>query len=92
MLGQQSEIVADWGKLPISVLPLTLAQTAKCAIGWPTRPSVQFEMRRLSVMGYLDRKCRSHTRLPLCHAMAIATLFLGVDSKLITNRPLVMPK
>jgi uncharacterized protein (DUF885 family) len=32
-------------------------------------------------MGYLDRKCRSvHMRLRLCHAMAIAALFLGAMS------------
>jgi uncharacterized protein (DUF885 family) len=32
-------------------------------------------------MGYLDRKCRSvHMRLQLCHAMAIAALFLGAMS------------
>ena len=32
-------------------------------------------------MGYLDRQCRSvHTRLQLCHAMAIAALFLGAMS------------
>src|SRR6266480_248650 len=38
-------------------------------------------MRRISVMGYLDRQCRSvHTRLQLCHAMAIAALFLGAMS------------
>jgi len=32
-------------------------------------------------MGFLDRKCRSeHMRLQLCHAMAIAALFLGAMS------------
>ncbi len=32
-------------------------------------------------MGYLDRKCHSvHMRLQLCHAMAIAALFLGAMS------------
>jgi len=45
----------------------------------PPKRSIRNE--EISVMGYLDRKCRSvHMRLQLCHAMAIAALFLGAMS------------
>jgi len=45
----------------------------------PPKRSIRNE--EISVMGFLDRKCRSeHMRLQLCHAMAIAALFLGAMS------------
>jgi len=45
----------------------------------PPKRSIRNE--EISVMGYLDRMCHSvHMRLQLCHAMAIAALFLGAMS------------
>src|SRR6266404_4222706 len=81
MLCQQSELGADPGKLPTSVLPPTPCANRQMRdrLAHPPKRSIRNE--EISVMGHLDRECRSvHMRLQLCHAMAIAALFLGAMS------------